>query len=481
MLYQPSFREIIQAFFRRKTLFTLTVALVCLMGGGYLVVTTPLYMSTASLVLHFDTKSVPDIDRTVNQTQLQGSNEHREVLNSDADILQSPDLIRSVIKTIGLPRLYPRIAASDLTDGAKEDIAHDLFASNLSVEVGQQSNLLGVSYLHPSPTVAREAVQELLDQFYGKEALVYANPQLKFAETEAAAARDKLLEAQKQLTDFKAQHQIADMTQQIQQFLQSRTDVESRLRIAQGRVLEAEQRRDALKQLLDTVPPTTSSSATGEQYQSANAAAAQLDQLKAKRSQMASTYRPDSAVFQQLDAQISSLSAAVGIRNGEARARASISPNKVYESIKTDLLRASAEATSARQPEQVLTQQLAQINGHLADLEKVRSQYDNLSRTVDIQNDTYKSLAIRYETARVEANRNAQKISAAVVIAAPMVANEPARPRRKVVALATVMAALLAGIASVLAMEGFDDRFRTPTDVTRILRLPVLATFDREA
>jgi len=36
---------------------------------------------------------------------------------------------------------------------------------------------------------------------------------------------------------------------------------------------------------------------------------------------------------------------------------------------------------------------------------------------------------------------------------------------------------LLAAIAGVLASEAFDDRFHSPRDVTRILRLPVLATF----
>jgi capsular polysaccharide biosynthesis protein len=90
-------------------------------------------------------------------------------------------------------------------------------------------------------------------------------------------------------------------------------------------------------------------------------------------------------------------------------------------------------------------------------------------------------MAIRFETARVEANRNAQKISAAVVIAAPAVAHEPARPRRKLVALSTVVMALMVGIGSVLAVEGFDDRFRTPRDVTRVLGVPVLATFARDA
>ena len=74
----------------------------------------------------------------------------------------------------------------------------------------------------------------------------------------------------------------------------------------------------------------------------------------------------------------------------------------------------------------------------------------------------------------MEANRNAQKISAAVVISAPHGAQlEPARPRRKLIALATLVAALLVGIAGVQAAEAFDDRFHTPRDVTRALRLPV--------
>jgi tyrosine-protein kinase Etk/Wzc len=149
----------------------------------------------------------------------------------------------------------------------------------------------------------------------------------------------------------------------------------------------------------------------------------------------------------------------------------------VYQNIKTDYLRAAAAAASARQPEQVLAQQLDQINQRLSELENDQNQYDDLTRAVQIQSDTYRTLAIRYETARVEANRNAQKISAAVVISAPMVPNTPARPRRKLIAAATLVAALLAGVVVVLAIEAFDDRFNSPQDVTRILRLPVLATF----
>jgi uncharacterized protein involved in exopolysaccharide biosynthesis len=431
-------------------------------------------------VLHFDTQSVPNIDRTMNPTQPLGSNEHREILYSDADIMRSTDVIHSLINSVGIARLYPSIAAGQQSDTHKLDLATQSLLSDLVVDVGLQSDVLNISYFNPDATVARDAVQTLLNQFFSQEAAVYANPQLTFAENESAAAKDKLTNAQNTLAQFKSQHQIADLQQQVSQFLLSRTDVESRLRVAQGRVLEAEQREQALKELLDSVPANVTSSAMGEQYHAADDAEARLDELRAKRSQMASTYLPGSAVFHQLDAQIASLSNAAHARTGEARSRSASQPNVVYQNIKTDYLRAAAEATSARQPADVLSQQLAQINAHLADLETAQNQYDDLTRAVQIQSDTYKTLAIRYETARVEANRNAQKISAAVVIAAPTVAQQPARPRRKLVALATLIAALMLGCASVLAVEGFDDRFHGPRDVTRILRLPVLATFAQD-
>ncbi len=480
MANQPSIRDIILIFLRRKMLFMLVFVLVCLGGGAYLLLAEPEFLSTASLVLHFDHEVVPNIDR-VDPKQPLGPNERREILYSDADILHSTGVIHKVIDQVGIPRLYPHIAErTDYTDAKKLDLATRRFLNDLVVDVGVQSDVLNVNFFNPNAVVARDTVKELLSQFFDQEAAVYANPQLAFAETEAKAAQNKLTEAQNKLANFKSKHQIADLQQQISQYLQQRTDVESRLRIAQARVLEAQQRQDALKQLLDTIPATVTTSATGEQYHAADDAESRLDQLRAKRSQMASTYQAGSPVFQQLDAQIASLSAAAKTRSGEARGRSATQPNKVYESIKTDYTRAAAEAISAREPQQVLTQQLAQINSHLDDLEAQRNQYDDLTRAVQIQNDTYKTLAIRAETARVEANRNAQKISAAVLIASPIVAPEPARPRRKLVALATLLTALVLSSSLILAVEGFDDRFRSPRDVTRILRLPVLATFAQD-
>src|SRR5581483_5717714 len=121
LTYQRSFRDIVRIFLRRKGLFFPTSAVICLIGGGYLLLVPPLYLSTASLVLHFDNKLTPDIDRTRAPNQMQGSNAHREILYSDADMLKSPDLGHRVIGAVGLDRLFPKIAAKKEPDARKQD------------------------------------------------------------------------------------------------------------------------------------------------------------------------------------------------------------------------------------------------------------------------------------------------------------------------------------------------------------------------
>jgi succinoglycan biosynthesis transport protein ExoP len=481
MIAQPDLRATVVAFLRRKLLFTLVLCLVCGVGAAYLALAQTLYQSTASLVVRFDTpQSVPDIDRSRDPTQPPGSNERREIIYSDADMLHARDVLVGAINAVGLDRLYPKIATSALPETHKMDEAEQQFANNLVIDVGLQSDVITVTYLNPDPQVAHDAVQQLLKQFYAQEAAVYANPQLHFSDDEATKARSKLTEAQNTLAAFKANNKIADLQQQVMQLLTQRTDVETRLNIAHARVVEAEQRQAALEELLKNVPSEVTSSAAGEQYHAVDAAETQLDDLLTKRSQMASTYQPDSPVFQQIDAQIASLRKIANQRTQEAKGRAANTPNVVHQNIDTDYLRASAEATSARQPEQVLAAQLQGIEKQLSTLEAERNQYDDMVRTVQIQNDTYRALAIRYETAKVEANRNAQNISAAAVIAAPSTPNRPARPRRKMVALATLLAGLILATGAVLLIEAIDDRLSAPRDVVRTLRLPVLATFEAD-
>lgn len=362
MIVRPSFRGLILTFFRRKVTFMLIFGMVCLAGAGYLLVQTPQYMSSGELVLRFNQNTVPDIDRTRNPQQPLGSGERREILYSDVDILRSPDLARMAINAVGLGDIYPQIAADGHTESRQMDKALNAFKADMVIDVGPQSDVITVSFLNPDANIAHKVVQNLLDRFFAREAAIYANPQLQFAEAEAKKAQANLVAAQNALTQFRQSNKIFDLDTQLKELLQQRADVESRLNVVKGQ-----------------------------------------------------------------------------------------------------------EA------------QLNQINQRLAELNMQRSKYEDLQRTIRIQDDTYRTLAMRAEEAHVEATRNAEKISAAAVIAEPSIPQLPARPRRKLLALATLLSAIILATGAVLGTEALDDRLRSPRDVVHILRVPVLATFDKEA
>ena len=139
------------------------------------------------------------------------------------------------------------------------------------------------------------------------------------------------------------------------------------------------------------MPATVTTSAVGEQFRGVDEVQSQIATLKAKRDQMASTYQPGSPVFRQLDASISSLQSAAAARQSDSRSRGMTQVNLVYENIKTDLLRASAEAQSARQPAQLLATQLDQINQRLEIWKSRATRYDDLQRAVSIQDAAYRT------------------------------------------------------------------------------------------
>src|SRR5271154_4703896 len=128
MIVQPDLRGTVVAFLRRKALFVLVIAAVCAAGGIYLLVAQPLYESDASLVVRFDNQSLPNIERNEVPTLPLGSNERREIIYSDADMLRSRDVIRQAIAAVGLAKVYPDVAALQLDDERKLDAAARQFA-----------------------------------------------------------------------------------------------------------------------------------------------------------------------------------------------------------------------------------------------------------------------------------------------------------------------------------------------------------------
>jgi uncharacterized protein involved in exopolysaccharide biosynthesis len=447
---------------------------VLFLGLSYLLLAQRKYESTSELVVKFNNRSVADVDRT-QVTELTPS-DRREIVLSHSEILSSPDLAAAAIRAIGLENVYPDIDM-DTSDGRDPmNDAVQRFSNNLFVNVGAQDNVITVSFLHPKKEMAQKVLQTLIGLYNGQQTVVYHDPHSDFLKGEVADANKRLDAAQKSLADFQGQWRISNYDDEIEELLKQRGDVDSSLHTARANLELARHKQADLDKLLRTVPKTMPEPAGGEKYRSLDDAHTRLADLENKRSQMLATYRADAPALKTLNEGIANARAEVESRKRDLDRRSSSNSNVVYQTIQTDLLRASADATSNAEPVQVLTEQRNAIDQRLSELRNSRSQYDNLVRERGLAEDIYKSLSTQYEDARVKDSLNKERISSAAIISQPSLPYKSARPRKMVTLLASLFAGAILAVAAAMLRESMDDRITTPEQLEGILGLPVLST-----
>ena len=462
--------------FRHKLAVTLTFLTVIAGGAAYLILATPKYQSIAQLIVRFGDRSIPDINRK--PVSEMTPSDRREIVLSNAEILKSHDLAQATIEALGLRVIFPEILADPPERWTPMDEAIRAFGHDLNVEVGMQNNVISVSFLHPDKELAPKILKTLIELYIAHETKVFQDPQSDFVDREVRGAAGRLEKTQTALQDFKSRWRITDYDQEVQDLLKQRGDVDTNLHVARGNLEQAKGRKADLAKLLKTVPMNIPAP-TSEKYRSGDDAATRLADLQAKRSQMLATYKEGSPALAALDAGVATAQADYGARRQALNKRALTNVNTVYQTVQTDLVRASADVEGYAEPVRVLTTQLAAIDQRLTDLQRNRGTYDNLVREREIAESTYKTLSTQYEDARVKENLNERQISPATIISQPTLPYRTARPRKLITAVACGFAGMLLAVGMALALEVKDDRFTTAAQIAYALDLPVLAAFDR--
>lgn len=452
---------------------------VVMLGVIYLATSTPKYESTAQMIIRFGDRSIPDIDRSP-VTEVTPA-DRREIVLSNAALLESPDLIEEVVTAVGIENLYPDIAEKPPARWSPMNEAAQRFAGSLWVGVGTQNNVITVSFLHTNAAVAQTVLQNLIDLYVTRQTTVYHSSHSDFLKEEVSTAAQRLEGAQSALGVFKEKLGISDYGQEVTELLKQRGEINSSLHAAQAAFDQSKQRRDQLSALIKSLPATQPGAAGGELYRSLDEAQSRLAELTTKRSQMLATYTPGSPALASLDASIAAAQAEVEKRRDEVNQRSSTNVNTVYQAVQTDYLRTVADAESSAEPVRVLTGQLSAVDERLSALEKARGTFLDLSREERLADETYRSLLTRYEDARIKDNINQQRISAATVISQPSLPYRPSRPRKTLTLLACMFAGGILAIGAAFMIQAWRNDFMTPEQVTAFLGLPVLASIPAQS
>ena len=405
------------------------------------------------------------------------------VLRTESSILGSDDLHRTVVREIGIEKMYPKLLQKPgpveqwvtdthqfITDslgmtektvatGASDPMirAVEAFARNLTITVDKKSSVIGLEFTNPDKDVSAEALRSLETQYLVLREKLYGDVQAPIVQVQKDAVGRQLAAADAALQTFKKQHDISNFGERRAILLKQQGDQETALTKSEATIAEQTARLTQLNQQLGTV--------AGNKKGAPNAAAALQGMVQAyqQRQEDAQTrYRGSPAVD---DARRQMLERETDI--------ARMQTTQAY-GVQTDRNKTEADLRSSLAGHDAIAAQLTTLNKQVASLDADETQLHYLERSRAVLEDNYRAVSKildeRQTVEAVEANRE----SSVRVIQPPRVPALP-QPTRKLILIAGIVVSMLLSLGSILMSHFFRAIYLRPEALEMDTGLTVLA------
>ena len=342
----------------------------------------------------------------------------------------------------------PDVAAPAQDEEAIRKIATGMVRGGLSVQPQPNTRLVSVSFVSTEPRFAANVANATADGFIASEierrfgASSYAK---KYLEEQLSIAKGKLEDNEKALVQFAQQESLVDTGDGRSLVGRNLTDLNTSLAGAQAKRIRAQSRwqqasGSALPQdvLAGSLVPTLRG---------------QLADLRRRYQERLQVFKPDYPEMQQLKGQMDELERQITTEMGSARAS----------------LRAEYDAAVAE--ERMLEGQLVALRDETLDTDSRSIQYNILRREADTSRQLYDSLLQRYTQIAAASDVRPNNISIIDRAQAPV---GPFKPNLLYNLAIGLLLGLMLGAALAILFEFMDDTLKTPEDIERQLKLPVL-------
>jgi uncharacterized protein involved in exopolysaccharide biosynthesis len=401
-----------------------------------------------------------------------------EEINSEVELIQSQDVLQKVVSTCGLdkPRLLARLVHPGETQQNRTDRAVMQLRSDLQLEVVKKTNIIDIAYESHNPKLAQQ-VLATLDQAYLDKHLEVHHPggQVQFFEQEAERYQKEMLAAEEQLSKFAGQQNGVAPTTMRDMVLQKLADFSGQLDTTRSSIAETKRRVAELEAQSHTTPSRlTTQVKKGENVQVMENLKATLMTLENKRTELLTKYQPNYPLVQEADKEIADTKAALAREELTPPTEETTDQNTIYNWIGSELAKAKADLSGLEARQSSLTNVVDQYKAQARQLEEQGIQQGDLMRTAKADEANYLLYTKKKEEARIDDELNRTRILNVSIAQAPTI---PSLPTRSPLIFAVV--ACLLGVAVsmgvVFTLDYADQSFRTPSEVLRELRIPVLA------
>jgi chain length determinant protein EpsF len=434
--------------------FRIVLLMLCVAAGSTVIVSLLLpktYKASAALVVNY--KGVDPVTGFSLPAQLVPG-----FMATQADIVKSANTAMRVVDQLKLTedaktrREFARAQGKGNQDGAGDIRAWkaEALLKELDVAPARESSILSITFRGPDPRYAADVANAFAHAYQQLGIYLKVEPSKKAAsyfDAQAARLRERYEEAQQKLTGFQQEHGIVNGESRLDAETARLSDLSSQLTLAQAQAMEASSRRNEAQGRAAGASPDIISNPLIQSLKM------QLAQAEYRFAGIAQRYMPEHEQYLQARAERDRLRTEL---DGQMLiASRGMSGNaRILQKREADL-RTALEAQKAK----------------VLELNRMQDQAKPLINERDAAQRAYETAARYFTQASLEGQSNQADIAVLNQAVPPLKA---ASPKLMLNTLISMFLGTMLGIAVALLAEMLDRRVRSPDDIVKVLRAPVL-------
>jgi uncharacterized protein involved in exopolysaccharide biosynthesis len=454
---------------RAKWLMLLVFVPILLIGIGFALLTPTKYTANTRLLVRLGQEYV--FDPVVGDAARGAFPQQEEVLQAETELARSPVIAERTIRTVGLSRLYPRLAearlrARDGDDYVIDQEALEAFAADLDVSTAPKSSILHMAFAHEDPQLAAETLNHFVTAYQKYRQEVLSGQGAQGLADQRGLIEERLSDADRALREYLARAGLSDYETETAAATKLFADISDETARVQASLREAEAKTESLDRQLSATPREVDLyvETTSEQ---------ELVKLRLEREDLLTRYLPDSRAVKDVERKIAQMEAFLASAPAQGLRR--IGPNPTWQALEADRAVQTATIGALNGRLAALARQQVEAEARIARLDALKPDYLRLKRDRDALETSAGAFATREqaERARAElASRSVDNISVYESARAPTRGDAT----KRTIAIAAAVFGLISALAIGLLRAWSVTSLATAGGVERTLGLRVLAS-----
>jgi polysaccharide biosynthesis transport protein len=470
-----SLRDVLFIFFYKISVFETIIAFIVVATIALVLLATPVYLVTGQILVK------PLLDSNLKllaptATNIRANPVTPQDVNSEVNILKSPQLLREVVNKLQLYKEpEPSSFQERLERSIRDTIRHYLIAWGLSAHVTPEdralqelakkleikpitlSNSIEISLTGDSPEGITVIVNTLMDRYLGYRINLFkAKGAKEFYADQAEFFRKKLDEAESNLEQFKKDWSIIEINAQNENNVILLKLFRENLGLTNAQIKDRQTKVAVQAKNLAT---TGNVGAFTKDLQSniLEELVRTLGPLLAERERIAVHYQKDSIKYQAIESQVDELK------------------QRYDKQIKELIKGAELDLTGLKKYAKALQDNINNLEKQSVLLSQQQIELDKLWREVKQYEKHYLLYLDKTEEARIEERQQANQVSNVTITNRAEVPTIPVFPKKIFMILLSVVIGSIVGLAGAFFSYYMDHAVKTPEELAWYSGLPLLA------